>query len=186
VLDVDTLRRLLRLDHETGRLWWRPREPEWFATRRAFATWNTRYANKEALAAVSGKGYRHGAIFDRTYEAHLVVFALANGRWSDALVDHHDGDKLNNRPGNLRAASHPENMRNRGADVGSTSSFCGVSWDARCRKWRACATIHGAYKHLGRFPDESDAARAYDAFARAHHGAFARLNFPDEERHHAA
>ncbi len=184
---ADTLRQLLRLDHETGRLWWLSREPTWFATKRAFSTWNTRYAGKEAFTATSGKGYRHGAILGRTCEAHRAVFALVHGRWpAGGEVDHRDGNKLNNRPDNLRAASHTENTRNRGGDAESTSRFCGVCWDSRCQKWRAHATMHGTFHHLGRFIDEVDAARAYDEFARAHHGAFARLNFPEENRHAAA
>lgn len=33
---------------------------------------------------------------------------------------------------------------------------------------------------LGRFATQEEAARAYDAFAVVHFGAFARLNFPEE------
>jgi hypothetical protein len=35
--------------------------------------------------------------------------------------------------------------------------------------------------HLGTFKDEKAAALAYDAGARSHHGAWAKLNFPDED-----
>jgi hypothetical protein len=186
MISVETLRQLLRLDPETGKLYWLPRGPEWFAggkypADRLARMWNAQYAGRQALTCHHGP-YRAGRIFRRMYLAHVVIFALANGRWPIGDVDHKDTDKSNDRPDNLREATRQQNMRNSGAR-GGTSKFCGVSWHAGGRKWIAsCADDTGKRRHLGLFAEESAAARAYDAAARQWHGEFARLNFPTAAR----
>jgi hypothetical protein len=60
---------------------------------------------------------------------------------------------------------------------GKSSRFKGVSWDAQRGSWQAKVGINGKTTHLGRFADEEDAARAYDAAAVAAFGAYARTNF---------
>lgn len=95
------------------------------------------------------------------------------------LVDHINGDGLDNRRQNLRLCTHTDNMRNIRKTLSRTSSsFKGVSWITRDRRWRAAIMVNRIRLVLGHFHDESDAAMAYDAAARHHFGKFARLNFP--------
>lgn len=176
-LPIETLHELLRLDPETGKIYWRERGREWFSTAHACATWNTKRAGKEAFLSLS-HGYLYGRVTDVRLQAHRVVFAMFHGRWPVGDVDHRDGIRTNNRPDNLRDATRQQNQRNRGS-IGKTSAFCGVSWSTERQRWVAqCTNSNGRQRHLGRFADELDAARAYDAFAASQHGEFARLNFP--------
>jgi hypothetical protein len=94
------------------------------------------------------------------------------------LTDHRNGDGLDNRRGNLRAATQAQNHANRRKTVG-TSKYLGVNWAPPEGKWRAVICTNRRAKFLGLFHDEDDAARAYDRAAREIHGEFARLNFPD-------
>ncbi len=177
-IPIDVLRQLLRLDRETGKLYWLPRGPEVFASTRQYNAFATRFANKEAFKTRSGK-YRSGTLLGYPYPAHRVVFALEHGRWPIG-VDHRDNDGLNNRPGNLREASQDRNGQNVGSKGGS-SQFCGVSWATRRSHWIvSCADATGRTRYLGSFSDETEAARAYDRAAEQWHGEFARLNFPEE------
>lgn len=184
-IPVETLRQLLCLDPETGRLYWRKRGTEWFRDGKhsaagSAAIWNSRLAGKEAFRRVGSGGYLRGSIFDRTYLAHRVIFALANDRWPREDVDHRDGNRTNNRPDNLREASRRDNCRNTRGSYSGTSRFRGVHWNKRSRKWYAAGrNIAGAQVYLGCFVDEVAAAMTYDDFARLHYGEFARLNFPD-------
>lgn len=99
-----------------------------------------------------------------------------------ARVDHKDGDGLNNqRRTNLREATAAQNGANSGKRLPLTSSqFKGVSWISGKLRWHATIQVGGISYYLGRFTDEAEAARAYDAAAREHFGEFAWLNFPGE------
>lgn len=170
-ITVEELRRLLRLDPETGKLYWLPRPAEMFKSESSCRSWNTQHAGREAMTAVCN-GYRAGTVLGNVVAAHIVVFAIANGRWPVGQVDHKDFDKSNNRPNNLREATVQENRRNCRGHSDSTSKFCGVSWNKRLAKWHAVCDRD----HLGYFESEVEAAIAYNAAASERHGAFARLN----------
>lgn len=92
------------------------------------------------------------------------------------MVDHINGDPLDNRRSNLRVATNAENQRNRGPQKNNRSGMKGVT---RNRKgWMARIKVDGKPMHLGTFSSPDEAARAYDLAAQVHHGQFARLNFP--------
>lgn len=96
-------------------------------------------------------------------------------------VDHINGDTLDNRRSNLRCCSHGENMANRvGNRVRRTGvTYKGVRRQNRANAYRASIQKGGRTIALGSHPTAEAAARAYDEAAKKHHGAFARLNFPD-------
>lgn len=93
------------------------------------------------------------------------------------VVDHRDGDGLNNRRANLRAATKSLNAANSPKPKGSASSqFKGVRWHKIRQTWEARIVS----TTVGFFADETDAARAYDSAAVGRWGEFAWLNFPEE------
>jgi hypothetical protein len=96
----------------------------------------------------------------------------------ETLVDHIDGDGLNNRRENLRLATHSQNMQNRRKGCNNTSGYIGVWWDPTTNQWRAELRHAGNRWRRGGFKTALDAAVARDAAAKELHGEFARLNFP--------
>ena len=165
VIDPTILKKLLRYDGDTGKLFWLPRDQSFFKTLRAYRAWNTRYAGTEAFTAIKpgyNQGYNIGNIFDKTYRAHRVVFALIHGRWPTDHLDHIDGNRTNNRIDNLREVSNMVNHQNMKMFSTNTSEQTGVSWDESRQKWAAQIVVSGKNKHLGRFDmkDEAVAARA--------------------------
>lgn len=94
-------------------------------------------------------------------------------------VDHEDGDGLNNQRYNLREANQALNEAAKHKRAGTSSQFKGVCWDNTKGKWQAGLNTGGKFKFLGRYDDEIEAAKAYDAAARDIWPGFARLNFPE-------
>jgi hypothetical protein len=113
----------------------------------------------------------------RTKTGNIYMHKLITGF---AEVDHQDGNGLNN----LRDVTHAQNMGNARKRHGTTSRFKGVYWSQRKGsaqgRWQAQIGVNHGTRYLGRFDNEEDAARAYDAAALEAWGEFARLNFPPE------
>jgi hypothetical protein len=93
-----------------------------------------------------------------------------------SLVDHINGNRLDNRKVNLRLCNHSENNMNMSSHADSTSKYKGVYWVKRDRKWRARIQINKKLKSLGCFDCEIEAALAYNKAAQQLFGEFARLN----------
>lgn len=92
------------------------------------------------------------------------------------LVDHINGNGLDNRRHNLRPATPAQNSFN-AKSQGGASKFKGVC-RSRLNRWRSKIQHQRQTIYLGTFADEAAAAHAYDAAARRLFGKFAALNFP--------
>lgn len=91
------------------------------------------------------------------------------------MVDHINGDGLDNRRENMRFANYAENGRNRGMQTNNKSGYKGVGLFGG--RWYSRIGVDGEQVHIGYFRDPEDAAMAYDAAAIAFHGDFAKTNF---------
>jgi hypothetical protein len=110
----------------------------------------------------------------RSYRAHQLAWLYMTGEWGRPLIDHRDGNPLNNRWDNLRLASHANNAANRGRLRTNRSGFKGVCFDRRRGKWLAQITKDGRRYCIGRFATAEQAHAAYVAKAHELFGEFAR------------
>lgn len=162
-LTAETVRRLLRYEASTGRLFWLHRPRELCVSEQYYNAWNTRNADKEAFTTCGGSGYHTGAIFGKRYQAHRVVWALMTGAWPIALIDHINGDRSDNRFENLQVVSEAENARNQRRRSDNTSGITGVFFNTQKRKWQAQITLNGRNHRLGFFANIDEAALARKA-----------------------
>lgn len=98
------------------------------------------------------------------------------------LVDHHNGNSLDNRMANLRPATSAQNVQNRPKRKNASSRFIGVCYNKRSKKWTANISYKGRKRWLGAFDNEIDAARAYNEAALKYYGEFARINLINEPK----
>jgi HNH endonuclease/AP2 domain len=107
-------------------------------------------------------------------ELHRFILGTAS------VVDHINGDALDNRKINLREATSRKNQQNAQKHFRetNTSNFKGVHWHKTNKKWRSIIQVNGAHLSLGCFYSEYDAALAYDTAAIEYFGEFAKTNFP--------
>jgi hypothetical protein len=115
---------------------------------------------------------------------------LPNGKYSRILMHHHlilppdgyvvdhvNGNGLDNRRDNLRIATVAQNAWN-SKKRNPRSGYKGVYFDRQKRLWRAAIVCNRKRIHLGYFKNKIIAAKAYDTAAKKHYKDFARLNFP--------
>ena len=65
----------------------------------------------------------------------------------------------------------------------TTATATGISFrkHSQTNPWQARIWADGKDQHLGYFPTDEEAARAYDKAAKMHHKGNAKLNFPDDD-----
>lgn len=170
---IALLHQLLSFDHTTGRLRWKERTPDQFtATARTSAAticarWNGKHAGR-VLSNLDRKGYVRLQIDGRWYLAHRVIWAMVHGVWPATELDHRDGNRRNNRPGNLRLGPPLVNGKNQGRYSTNTSGVVGVVRNKAAGKWQAQIVVNKALIYLGLFASLDDAAQVRQAAERQH------------------
>lgn len=89
------------------------------------------------------------------------------------VIDHIDGNGINNVRSNLRFASHSQNACNRKTMSNNTTGQRGVVFVKGANKWRATISKKGVRKNLGYFASFQDAKEAYIKASKVVHSQFA-------------
>jgi hypothetical protein len=97
----------------------------------------------------------------------------------DRMVDHANGNTLDNRKSNLRVCSRAQNAINSIKARSAEQRFKGVTFNKADQCFHAAITQDRQVKYIGSYRTAMEAALAYDKFAMHIHGEFAKLNFPN-------
>ena len=146
-------------DYKDGELFWKKIGP------------NKR--NDRPAGAVNRDGYRRIKYMYKLYAVHRLVWTY-HGNAPVAFIDHINGDVLDNRIENLRAATHSQNCMNTRLRSDNTSGIKGVRWSKLKQKW--IGTVGVNYKNYcaGEFDTKEKAAEAVAKLRQELHGEFAR------------
>jgi hypothetical protein len=126
-----------------------------------------------------GNWYVHRTVMknyvSRSISLHRAIMCPADG----LVVDHINGDTLDNRRSNLRIATIAQNLRNKKTPSSNTSGYKGVV-DTKCklrkRRFKAQVKFEGKRHHIGYYLTAEEAAHAYNIKAAELFGEFARPN----------
>lgn len=113
---------------------------------------------------------------DKATGENLLLHRLITKCPKGLLVDHKDGNGLNNLRENLRICTSYENQRNR---ITRIVKYKGVHFHKRDKRFQANIKVKNKSIHLGYYKEEIEAVKAYNEAALTYHGEFARLNVID-------
>jgi hypothetical protein len=135
--------------------------------------WRRRISGLRVYAASHHRRCGHGR---HEGDLHRFVGALM-GMSGARIMDHRDGNGLNNTRQNLRSATRAQNNSNRRPNLSNRVGLKGVR---RCGlRFLAQITVSKRNRYLGLFVTAEAAARVYDAWAKAAFGEFAWINYPE-------
>jgi hypothetical protein len=122
----------------------------------------------------SRRQYRKIKLFGKVYYAHRLVWFYHYGVFPTYMLDHKDGDSLNNRLDNLREATVFNNSHNVKISKKNKTGYKGVFLCKKTGKYRAQININGKTKWLGYFVTAISASEAYETVAKEVHGEYYR------------
>lgn len=129
---------------------------------------------------VNQAGYVETCISGKAFSVHRII--LGNNIPKGMVVDHINGNKLDNRKCNLRICTARQNSYNRGKPRGKYSSkYKGVSWNRYSSFWWTAIQFRGKAMFLYRSLVEVECAYAYNVAASILMRDFAKLNDIDYE-----
>jgi len=161
-LTQEILKQLLHYDENTGIFTW--------IAKTHVKSKKCKIGNQ--LTNINNVGYLTAQIDKKIYKAHRLAFLYVYG-YMPKIVDHINGNTLDNRICNLRATDDLGNARNTKTPNTNTSGIKGVSFCKTHKKWRATIRHNNKQLSLGYFNNIEDAAEIVRITREKLHGEFA-------------
>lgn len=117
------------------------------------------------------KKYKNGWKVLKRVRMHRQILGFPQ-----SMIDHKNGNGLDNRRENLRLCTRSQNSSNKIIQSNNISGYKGVSWWNTRKIWKATIKINGKAKHLLYSKNPKEAARAYNEAAKIYYQEFAKLN----------
>lgn len=126
----------------------------------------------DAAGCVFNNGYLLTKLKGKSFLNHRLIFLMVNGFLPD-IVDHIDGNTLNNLPHNLREATKSQNLYNCKKYSNNTSGIKGISLDKKTGKWLVNISSKNKQYYFGEYEDIELAELVVQEAREKLHGIFA-------------
>ncbi|EDX8731914.1 HNH endonuclease [Salmonella enterica subsp. enterica serovar Braenderup] len=133
---------------------------------------------KARVGHLGNNGYHIFTYKKRTYLVHRLIYWLHTGEWPE-YVDHINGDQLDNRKENLRAATKSDNAVNIRVKANNTTGYTGVV--KRLGKYNAQIMLNGKRCTICGYETAEAAALARDLMSHWFFGEFSRFGVLDKQ-----
>ncbi len=112
----------------------------------------------------------HGYIVNgkMRFRLHRFIMNAPKGK----VVDHINGDKLDNRKCNLRICIQADNMKNQKKRKNNKSGYTGVHWYKAKNKWQVYIKINYKRLHLGYYDDLEEAIKVRKEAEKKYFGEY--------------
>ncbi len=129
---------------------------------------------------INNIGYVLCNIGDEEYQLHRYLMGLGKYNYkNNIIVDHINGNKLDNRKENLRICKKDKNPKNCALYSNNTSGYKGVSWNEKLLKWQAGIQVDNNKIYLGIYSNLKEAVEVRKQAEIKYFGEFSR-DYRDE------
>ena len=170
-ISVEEIKAALKYDKKTGEFFWRRRKDR-------NNSWNNRWAGEKA-GSKRPDGYLQ-IFFRKSILSHRLAWFYVHGEWPDKLIDHINGDRLDNRIENLRVVSNSINLQNKSKYQKNNKStgMLGVSvLKNNPNRFAAQIFYKGKQIKLGYYKTKEEAFNVYINAKRKYHEGFVETNY---------
>lgn len=150
IIDADHLKDLLEYDPSSG-----------------VFRWLVTLSNRAPASTVAGAKQKSNnnvywgiRIYGKKYKAHVLAWIYSTGCAPSGVIDHIDGNGLNNSFDNLRDVTQTVNCQNLSRRTDNISGKTGVHWCKIKSRWVAKITVSGRRLHIGYFIGLDEAVNA--------------------------
>jgi len=130
IFDLNFINECFDFNFLTGEMHWKETRPiEHFQTWRGWINWHNKNPGKPVghVDANNYKGLKL-TLFGKEFnlKQHRVIYAVYHNDSEPPLIDHFDGNTVNNSISNLRPVNHEFNSKNRVKSIKNKSGITGV------------------------------------------------------------
>ena len=120
-------------DPDTGKILWKARPLDHFNTERGCKTFNSSFVGRSYGGRLCG-GY---------VDPSHIAWVLGTGEYPELLIDHINGDKLDNRLCNLRDVDNATNVRNAKLRCDNKTGTPGISYKPSVGRYVVQIVLNG-------------------------------------------
>jgi hypothetical protein len=128
----------------------------------------------DMAGCIDSKGYKRIRLNGKKLLNHRIIFMIHKG-YLPMMLDHINGNVLDNKIENLREANRSQNGFNR-ILKNNTSGFKNVYWHNQEKKWHIRLNIKSKCYSFGLYDDIELAGLVAEEARNKYHGEFARHN----------